>query len=81
MAKKKLTTEVSPETAARRRHRSEAQIAAEKNYEDATAKLGKTLVRHTKESARALKVVMGRFEVTGPEALRMAIVELAAKKN
>lgn len=63
-----------------KRQRSAAQIAAELNRE-AADKYGKTLVRHDAESAPAMKRVMKRFECTGPEALRFAVIELDARKN
>lgn len=62
------------------RERSAAQIAAEQRREDAD-KHGKTLVRHDRTSAAALRRVAKRLEVSAPEALRTAIIELDAKGN
>ena len=62
------------------RERSLAQEKAEARREE-NDKNGKTLIRHTTESARAMKHVQKRMGVTGPEAMRIAIIELAAKRN
>lgn len=64
----------------RKRERTQAQIDAEARREDADA-YGKTLLRHTRDSKAATTKVMKRFDVSAPEALRIAIIELAKKGN
>ena len=63
-----------------RRPRTAQQIGWEQARE-ANDKHGKTLIRHTKESAAALKRVAKRLDVSGPEAMRTALVEMDARSN
>jgi hypothetical protein len=61
--------------------RNPAQVAAEKRR-DAADVLGQLKIRHTKESLVALNKLQDRFpDATGPEIARMALIELAAKRN
>jgi len=63
-----------------RRARTQAQIDAELRREE-NDRHGKTLVRHTKESSAALAKLQKRLELSGPEVMRLAVVELAAKTS
>ena len=62
------------------RKRTQSQIDAEARRESAD-KHGKTLVRHDAKSAAALAKVQERYEVSAPAAIRLALIELAAKKS
>jgi len=76
MAKKKTAAKkAAPKTV-----RYASQIIGEQRREE-NDKHGKTLVRHDKDSAAAMKRVMKRLDCTGPEALRLSVIELAAKGN
>lgn len=77
-AKKK--TAAKKKAAAPKTVRYASQVAREIVREENDVH-GKTLVRHTKESAAAMKKIMRRMECSGPEALRLGVVELAAKGN
>lgn len=64
-----------------KRPRSAAQIDAEARREEAD-KLGKVLVRHTADSAAAMRKLKKRFpEAKPPELYRMALIEMASKGN
>ena len=79
MAKKK-TAAKKKKAATPKTVRYASQVAREIVREENDVH-GKTLVRHTKESAAAMKRVMRRLDCSGPEALRLGVVELAAKGN
>lgn len=62
------------------RPRTPAQKEAEKRAEENSH--GKTLVRHTEQSAAALEKLRKRFpDLSDPALARLAIEELAAKKG
>ena len=77
MTKKKKTT--AKKTASKTK-RYASQVEGEERREQSDIH-GKTLVRHDADSAAAMKKIMKRIDCSGPEALRRAVIELAAKGN
>jgi hypothetical protein len=61
------------------RPRTPAQKAAEAKAEANSH--GKTLVRHTEQSAADLVTLRERFQLSDPALIRLAMRELAAKKG
>lgn len=74
-APKKGAARVAPKT-----KRYASQVAAEAARE-ATDKYGKTLVRHDADSRAAMRRMEKRWDCSGPEALRKAIVQADERGN
>ncbi len=60
--------------------RKASQVAAEKRREEAD-QFGKTLIRHTADSAKAVAALQERWGGSAPEVLRKAAIEMAGQGN
>lgn len=60
------------------RERTKAQIDSELRREKHSEK---TLVRHTEQSSAALSKLRDRIDESDPEIMRVALIEMAAKKK
>ena len=64
--------------AKRPRPRTQAQIDSECRREERSVN---TLVRHTEQSAAALVKLRKRFDMSDPEIMRTALIEMATKRG